>query len=177
VSARHIFIDETKRRGYLMVASIHAATDVLPMRTVVRNLLLPKQRYLHMKDERDGRRRTIAEAFVEAQVRAVVYRAGAPHRTDLQRRAACLRAIVEDNSSAADVRLILHQDDTLLSFDNQRLIEYTREFDCRHTLHYGHRRADAELLLGIPDTIAWCCAKGGEWQRLVQPVLIRVRDI
>jgi len=34
--------------------------------------------------------------------------------------------------------LVLEQDDTLLSWDNQRLIEFTRETGCRDTLRYEH---------------------------------------
>jgi len=35
--------------------------------------------------------------------------------------------------------LVLEQDDTLLSWDNQRLIEFTRAAGCRDTLRYEHR--------------------------------------
>ena len=48
MSARHLFVDETKRRDYLMVASAHIVTDVAPLRRSLRELLLPNQRYLHM---------------------------------------------------------------------------------------------------------------------------------
>lgn len=75
------------------------------------------------------------------------------------------------------MRLILHQDDTLVSFDNQRLIEYTREFDCRHTMSYEHKRTHDELLSAIPDAIAWCCGKGGQWHQLIKPTIAEMRDV
>lgn len=34
--------------------------------------------------------------------------------------------------------LILEQDDSLLRWDNQRLIEITRDAGCRETLRYRH---------------------------------------
>ena len=43
------------------------ANDVDPMRSVVRGLLLDKQRYLHMKDENAGRKRTIAQTVAIAR--------------------------------------------------------------------------------------------------------------
>ncbi|WP_271035511.1 hypothetical protein [Mycolicibacterium monacense] len=55
----HIYVDETKQRDYLLVASVHVSTDLAALRQMVRSLLLPGQRYLHMKDEKDGRKRTI----------------------------------------------------------------------------------------------------------------------
>ena len=59
----HIYVDETKQRDYLLVASVHVSTDLTGLRQMVRGLLLPGQRYLHMKDEKDGRKRTIAQAW------------------------------------------------------------------------------------------------------------------
>ena len=52
--------------------------------------------------------------------------------------------------------LVLEQDDTLHSWDNQRLIEFTREAGCRETLRYEHRRAASGQLLAIPEAISWC---------------------
>ena len=60
--------------------------------------------------------------------------------------------------------IILDHDESLMSWDNQRLIEFTRAEHCRHTLRYEHKKEQAELLLAIPDAIAWCWAKGGEWK-------------
>jgi hypothetical protein len=152
------------------------ATDVALLRGTVRELLLPGQRYLHMKNEGPGRKRTIADALVEAGIQAVVYRAGPQHRNERSRRKACLRALVED-SAAAGGRLILDQDDGMLSWDNQQLIELTRAAGCRDTLSYEHRRLRTELMLAVPDAIAWCWAKGGGWRALIAPAIAAVRDV
>jgi hypothetical protein len=80
----HIYVDETKQRDYLLVASVHVSTDLTVLRQTVRGLLLPGQHYLHMKDEKDGRKRTIAQAFVDARRRAshrLPRRSSAPQRT------------------------------------------------------------------------------------------------
>ena len=78
MTARHIYVDETKQRDYLLVASVHVTTELAALRQLIRGLLLPGQRYLHMKNEKDGRKRTIAQALVDAGVQATIYRAGAP---------------------------------------------------------------------------------------------------
>ena len=156
MTARHIYVDETKQRHYLLVASVHISTDLTDLRGVVRSLLLPGQRYLHMKDEKDGRKRTIAQAFVDAGVQATVYRAGPQHRNERDRRSACLKALVQDHASASTVRLVFDEDETMVSFDNQRMIEYTRAAGCRQTLSYEHKQSHADALLAIPDAIAWC---------------------
>jgi hypothetical protein len=73
--------------------------------------------------------------------------------------------------------LVVEQDDSLLWWDQQRLIEITREVACRDTLRYEHRRAEHELLLAVPDAIAWCWAKGGYWRDRVRPLVTEVRPI
>jgi hypothetical protein len=69
------------------------------------------------------------------------------------------------------------QDDSLVSWDNQHLIEFTRAAGCRDTLRYEHRRAASELALAIPDAIAWCWAKGGNWRRRIEPIVTNVREV
>ncbi len=44
----YVFIDETKQRGYLLVASVVAAADLDLLRKIIRSLILPGQRRLHM---------------------------------------------------------------------------------------------------------------------------------
>jgi len=174
----YIYVDESKQRDYLLIASVHVDSDLAALRAVVRDLLLPGQRYLHMKNEKVGRKRTIAQAFVTAGIAATVYRAGSPLlRTEKDRRAACLRALIADHATAPATHIVFDQDDTLLSFDNQRLIEYTRATGCRQRLRYEHKHAHTDVLLGIPDAIAWCWAKGGPWRQLIAPTVINVRDI
>jgi hypothetical protein len=38
-------------------------------------------------------------------------------------------------------------------------------------------RAEHELLLAVPDAIAWCWTKGGHWRDRVQPLATEVRSI
>lgn len=177
MSARHLFVDETKRRDYLMVASVHISTEVTPLRSALRDLLLPNQRHLHMKDERDSRKRQIVGAIVAAGVRATIYRAGAEYRTEKQRREACLRQLVSDNARAGATIAVFDQDDSLISWDNQRLIEFTRAENCRDSFRYEHKNAPTELLLSVPDAIAWCWAKGGDWRARIRPVVIAERAV
>jgi hypothetical protein len=173
----HIFVDETKRRGYLLVASVVVPAELDSVRKVLRGLVLPGQRRLHMKDESDQRRRSIATAITVSGITATIYDAGRRYGNERERRAACLHALVIDAARRGDAMLVIEQDDTLLSRDNQHLIEYTREVSCRDTLRYEHRRASAELLLAVPDAVAWCWAKGGDWRRRIEPVVTDVREV
>ncbi len=173
----HVFVDETKRRGYLLVAGVVSPEDLDPLRRSLRGLVLPGQRRLHMNDENDSRRRSIATAIAVSGVQATIYDAGRRYRNERERRAACLRALVADAAGRGNGMLVLEQDDSLVRWDNQQLIEFTRAAGCRNTLRYEHRRAAAELALAMPDAIAWCWAKGGDWRRRVEPVVTTVREV
>jgi len=68
----HIYVDETKQREYLLVATTHTSADVDELRKLIRGLILKGQRQVHMKKEGDSRKRAIAAAIVGAGVSATV---------------------------------------------------------------------------------------------------------
>jgi hypothetical protein len=175
--AGHVYVDETKRHGYLLVASVVMPTDHTSIRRALQDLVLPGQRRLHMKAERDPRRRAIAATIVASGVQATIYDASRGYKTERDARAACLEAVVADAAVEGHTLLIIEQDDTLVSWDNQKLIEYTRAARCRDSLRYEHRRAASEQLLAIPDAIAWCWANGGDWRRRIEAAVERVRVV
>lgn len=177
MTGQHVFVDESKNRGYLLVAGVVVPGGLDPTRKVLRGLILPGQRRLHMKNENAQRRRSIASAIVGSGVQATIYDAGRRYRTDQERRAACLQALVLDAARHRDTTVVLEQDDTLLSWDKQKLIEFTRAAGCRDRLHYEHRRAADEQLLALPDAIAWCWARGGDWRRRIEPVVMSVQQV
>ncbi|AYE99674.1 hypothetical protein C0J29_32465 (plasmid) [Mycobacterium paragordonae] len=172
MTARHIYVDETKHRDYLMVAAVVLGEDLTSARAVVQELLKPGQRHLHMKDEADGRKETIAKALVSADLRATVYDAGRRHRTQVLARAACLSALVEDlATSNVETLIVLDQDESLVQSDRRLLYGAVRAAGCEATVRYEHRRAASERLLAIPDAFAWCWAKGGRWRSHIRPVV------
>lgn len=176
MTGAHIFVDETKRRDYLLVAAVTLPAEQRALRAMIRGLTLPGQRRLHMKSESDPRKRMIASAIVDAGVRATVYNAGSSYKNERDRRAACLQALVQDAARRRDELLIIEEDQTLRRWDQQRLIELTRAADCQ-SLRYEHRTAAQEQLLALPDAIAWCVAKGGDWLRRIDPCVETVIDV
>jgi hypothetical protein len=167
----HVFVDESKQRDYLLVAAAVTPGDLVAARRVLRALVMPGQRRVHMKKEGDPRRSAIIDAIYSARITATVYNAGRPGRHELDAREACLRAVVTDAVAAGHHMLIVEQDDSLLWWGRQHLVEITRELGYRDTLRYEHRRAEQELLLAVPDAIAWCWAKGSQWRDRVQSLV------
>lgn len=174
---RRVYVDETKQRGYLLVAAVVVVGDLSTARKELRTLVLPGQRALHMNAERDARRRAIADTIARMNIEVTVYDAGKRYRTDRDRRAACLGGLVTDECRHDRSRITLEVDETLRSWDNQRLIELTRAADARSRIEYTHETAAAELLLCIPDAVAWCWAKGGHWRDRIRAVVTAVREV
>lgn len=172
----HVFVDETKHRDYLLVASVVVPGELETLRRMLRGWVLPGQRRLHMKNESATRKRSIATAIADSGIQATVYDAGRRYDTEWQRRSACLRALVVDVAERGDTMLVLDQDDTLVAADRTLLYRAVREEGCPN-LRYEHRRAATEQLLALPDAIAWCWAKGGDWRRRIEPVVADVRVV
>jgi hypothetical protein len=74
--------------------------------------------------------------------------------------------------------MVFDLDETLRQFDRQCLIEATRAAGAGDRISYQHAHRRSEPLLAIPDALAWCWAKGGQWRRRVEPVITGVhRDV
>ena len=173
---RLVLVDETKRAGYVMVAV--AVDDPPAVRHVLRGLILPGQRRLHMHSEQGRRRRAILSAVVSAGVETTVYDASRRYPTELAARAACLAAVVEDLAAGAgDVRLIIEGDDSLVHSDRQQLYQLVRRAAVADTVVYEHGKAHEEPLLALPDVVAWSWVRSGEWRRRLGPVVTAVRHL
>jgi len=169
MTARHIYVDETKERGFVLVASVHLGPDVDAMRKVIRKLVLPGQSRIHMAKERDGRRKEIIGAICAAGVQATIYDA-ARRYGDVVARTKCLQGLVDDVGAGQPTLLVLEQDDSLVEHDRRFLYAAVRAAGLQDHVRYEHHRAKSELLLTVPDAVAWCWARGGSWRELIRSI-------
>jgi len=59
---------------------------------------------------------------------------------------------------------------------HQLLYRATRDAQCPD-LRYEPRRTVTEQLLALPEAIAWCWVKGGDWRRRIEPIVTTVREV
>jgi hypothetical protein len=112
------------------------------------------------------------------RVQATVYDAARRYRTDLAARTACLAALVEDIAvRPGDTRLVIEQDDSVVRADRYDLFQLVRQAGIADRLEYRHQRAYDELLLALPDIVAWSWVRSGEWRRRIRPILTTVRTV
>jgi hypothetical protein len=170
----HVFGDESKAHGLLLAAAYVPPEDLGSLRAVVNGLRKRGQRRLHFAREEDNRRKQVVRALAEVGVRSVVYDA-TPYRDAAKARRLAVGQLVDDALAAGAAWLVLEQDDSLVASDLTVIKQRLRASGSAIRLHYAHHRATQECLLSIPDAIAWCWAKGGEWRKLAETLVEDVR--
>ncbi|WP_231949671.1 hypothetical protein [Alloactinosynnema sp. L-07] len=159
----HAFVDESRRgsRYYVAVALVEPR-HLRELRRDVRNLLLPGQREIHFKKEKDPRRRALADSFARLPVEVNIY-SQTCRRHDETARQACLRTAVE---------LLGHRISRLVidSRSHRDVIDSTTLSRIDHTFIYEHM-STGEPLLWIADVVAWCYGAGSEWRKRIAPIV------
>ncbi|WP_286929748.1 MULTISPECIES: hypothetical protein [Aeromicrobium] len=173
------FVDETKAKGYVVVPVACPDAALSVSRRAFAKLVLPGQRALHMKNESARRRSQIAGAVCDLRhvgVRAWVLDAGRGPESELSRRERALRALVVRAAPEGAAHLILDLDETLVARDARALSAAVREARAP-SVTYSHQSLRAQPLLALPDVIAWCWARGGDWRRRVGPIVNDARTV
>jgi hypothetical protein len=151
-----------------MAAAALPAMSLTKARKELRGQLLKSQPRIHFKDERDARRRRIIGLICDQgwPVRLFTH----SDKRDSIARTACLEAIVQYAAEIGSVRIVFETDDSAMQTDKRVLYAATQQTALSTGFTYGHMRATDEELLWVPDAIAWCFARGGDWRRRIEPV-------
>lgn len=165
-------IDETKAKGYVLVAVACPDSRVREIRATVSALVMPGQRSLHMKSEGMARRKKIADAIALLTVDVWVLDASGGSGKEHERRARALNSLLDEVSGAA-ARFVFDRDTTMERFDRRLMSAVPSHVRPTHVHHNRHE----EPLLALPDVIAWCWARGGEWRRRLDRLAIRVIEV
>ncbi|WP_157524300.1 hypothetical protein [Jiangella alkaliphila] len=157
----HAFVDESVAGRYIIAVVLIPASEVAAARRFMRGLLTGGQKRIHFSHESDRRR---------ARILTGIESLGAEHRVYSTKNArparlACLERLVPDLAAAGVQRLVIERDDSLVEADRRLL--YQAGLDYAPELAYTHLRAKEDLLLCVPDAIAWCWSRGGQWRARV----------
>ncbi|WP_367133491.1 hypothetical protein [Saccharothrix sp. HUAS TT1] len=171
----HVFVDESRRSSYLLVAAYVPTRQLLPIRAVMRGLCLSGERRVHFQAENDSRRRRVVARLVEQSLRVRIYTGRG--RQDAVR-AALLRELVAEVLDAGARRLVIESRGVARDRDDRREIVGTlqRLRAPGDALSYEHFRPHEDPALWIPDAVAWCFGAGGDWRRRVEPLVDKVVD-
>jgi len=162
----HVFVDETKSRGYTLIAVEARNDDVARLRKSMRALLLPGQERVHFRKESPSRRKTMLARLARRPLEVLAIHSELADEAGA--RAQCLEALVNEYSSRrGSVHLVVEQDDSLLRSDTRHLMSFVFELPpAQHvTFEITPPRLDAGLWCA--DAIGWALQRGGDWKRRV----------
>jgi hypothetical protein len=170
-----VFVDESYRNGrYLLTAVAVQPSDLRRLRKVVREMLMPGQRELHLKAENPRRRRTLLARAVAAGGCATVYVASCQAREQEAARAACLQRLVVDLVAVGAHRLVM---DSRGDRDRNDILTLQSALGAHPRLTgltYEHLDSAHEPLIGLADMLGWAYGAGGDWQRRVASAVLAV---
>ncbi len=166
--ADRVFVDESKARGYFVVATAVGAGELQPAERVLRGLLKPGQRRLHFKSESDSRRRQILSRICTLDVRVSAW--VVTQRPDREARPLSLGALSEEAVRAGVAQLIIERDESLERADRRLIADAIRRAGSSE-MQYRHVAPHEHPLLWVSDAVAWCFTNGGDWVRRVEPVV------
>lgn len=158
-----VFVDESKARGYFLVATATSRASARTAGRQLRTLLKPGQRRLHFKGESDSRRRFILSKMVTLEVDVAVWEVR--NLPDKDARPLCLEAMVAQAARCQVGELVIESDASLETADRRMIAAVSRAES--GTFAYRHCPPHEEPLLWISDAVAWCYSKGGDWRRRV----------
>lgn len=170
-----LFVDESKAKGYTMVAALVLPGDIAVLRRNVRSLVLPGQRRIHFSKERPERKRLILSRFSEFGAQAHVFQCVT--KNQIIGREACLSGIVTHAAQRGSTKIVIERDESIEKADRQFLFQEVRRHGLKSALSYDLQVPHEEPLLWIADAIAWSYVKGGEWKSRVNPLITGITRI
>ncbi len=172
----HLYGDETKESGFVLAAAVVQPCDVADLRALMKELKLPRQVRIHFKSESNPRRTMIIGRLIEAKVQAVIYDARGISDPKEARQAAIAR-LADDAAKMGAARIVLEPDGPAVDLDKLTIRARLVRAGCLESVSYVHLRAREECLLSIPDAVAWCFGKGGQWYRAANKLIVEELEL
>jgi hypothetical protein len=163
----HAFGDESTSSKYLLAAALVEARDLDALRATMRSLRVRGARRNHFNNENDRQRKKVICGLRDMAAGILVIDATAAAAP----RDAALECLVDHLAKAGAQRLVLERDDSVAAADKKTIRDRCIIAGCAGTLSYELMRAHEDALLEIPDAIAWCLQRGGQWALRVRPFI------
>jgi hypothetical protein len=162
----HIFVDETKARGFILVAVRVDNRDVARLRRAMRGLLMPGQERIHFGKESNRRRKLILAELARHKIRFITVQS---QERDLGlARKECLETLLHELvGTKVDAHIVIERDEGLIRQDTQVLAKFIRGQTNSGSLSYEFLAPRDDPGLWSADAIAWAIQRGGDWIRRI----------
>lgn len=167
-----VFVDEGKRGDYLLCAAVVATSDVSEARRAMRALKPANRRRLHMHSEGAARRRSILSQFVGQPPisAAFLWQTPIQGRPEREVRDTCFRSLVA-HVAKLDTRRIVVESCSQDRQDERVIGDTLARVGAIRRIDYAVVSAARDELLWAADVICWAYSAGGEYRRLIAPLV------
>jgi hypothetical protein len=169
------FVDESIRGSkYLLAAVIVEHARHQDLRRELKSLRQFGRSSLHMHKEVVGRKRLIAISVAQMEISCVLAVQELSGQSLISARIKCLNELSGHELVRATNQLTLESSNSI-ELDKRILSNIAYEYSGKFP-QYRHLPSAQEPLLWLPDIIAWCVGKGGEFEIQVKPLLVSSTD-
>lgn len=140
------------------------------------SLRLPGQRPIHMTSESPARRKTILSTLATTGAGVLIYNASG-YSNQVKAREAVMAALTDEAAKLGASMLIIEADDAVVDADVAVIRARIEHAGCQDTLRYEHKRPHEEILLGIPDAVAWAWSRGAPWRERARGLVSQVTEV
>ncbi|HEU5475867.1 MAG TPA: hypothetical protein VFV67_34960 [Actinophytocola sp.] len=173
----HAFADESRRGStYLIAVALTEPGELRQLRRNLRSLLLCGQTEVHFHNEKEPRRRALANAIARLPVAVRIYTRSCG-RQDEPARQDCLAQVIRDLLDRSAHRLVLDSRSHRDTHDEATIRRVIAQHPHPVPLVYEHVGSTSEAMLWIPDAVAWCFARGGQWRTRIGNLIDAVNDL
>lgn len=162
----HIFVDESKSKGYLIIAVIIAPGLLKSTRRKMLELRMPGQGHIHFVNERDSRRKLILSEISKIEMRVRAYKAIG--YSQAAGRDACIELMLDDIRSTEATSIVFEKDESSEKSDRMLLHRGLLARGLSKNIEYRFMSKSAEPIIWIADAIAWSYSRGGDFKRRAQ---------
>lgn len=154
-----LYLDECKQNPFLLVGYLLPQVESQKVRKQLSNLRMPGQRSIHFKLESPRRRREIVSVLNVLKCEVFVIKCSQRKSP----RSHAINTLLERNRFKS---FVFELDETSRFRDHQLFRGH------ENLLNWDHKMRHEEPLLWVADAVAWSVNRGGEWERMVRPMIV-----
>ncbi len=160
-----ILVDESKAKSFILCAVFIEESQSRSVLKALGLLRLGGQSRIHFVAESSRRKRFLLSHYKHfvSRVEFFIVR-DLPEKDSRQ---LAFTALVRALDSNQKYRLIIENDENHTQWDRKVLTRIIRELGLTETVRIEHDNSRTQILLWLPDALAWTKARGGNWAYLL----------
>jgi hypothetical protein len=158
-----VFIDESKSKTYVLCAVFVPLEQVPTIRKGLNKLKFKGQSRIHFVSEGNRRRKQLLTAYRTLPIEVLLIETNG--RSEAESRETCLRALARQLPKGEYCEVWIETDSNHLGLDKSVLSSALMHEKKSSNVVFAHSDSRSQILLWIPDALAWIRTRGGDWHK------------